>query len=365
MILGIEIGGTKLQWIVGSGSDTAWIARRLASVERERAAEGIRTQLVEITESLLAEYPEIERIGIGFGGPVDPTAGRVILSHQIDGWQDFPLASWLAEHTRRPVMLANDSDCAGLAEATYGAGRGEHSVFYSNVGSGIGGALIIDGNLYTGGSGIASEIGHLRLMPYGLAECDMAAFSAVTASFADPATPTRTITSDSPHSPSLIAPPRNVESMASGWAITKYVQKRCQREPYSAAAQAIGRAIGETNVGTFESLDTRLVVQLALEERNPIALAAMNRCTRVYGWAIAQMITLLAPNVVVIGGGVSLADERIFLGPLRERVAENVLPALQGSYRVEPARLGEEVVAAGAIALAALAVNAPGKDNPK
>ncbi|MDO4558044.1 MAG: ROK family protein [Planctomycetia bacterium] len=313
--LGIEIGGTKLQWIVGTGQDTSWLDRRLTSVDRHRQADGILEQLEEITGSLITAHPEIRRIGIGFGGPVDPKGGRVIRSHQIDGWQNFPLAAWMEERFHRPAILANDSDCAGLAEAMYGAGRGAMSVFYSNVGSGIGGALVIRGNLYTGSSGIASEIGHLR------------------------PTPVEQSRSPSPDTP-------DVESMASGWAITEYVRRRCELTPESAEVLEILKKVG----GSTDQIDTRKVVRCALEDRNPIAMDAMNQCTRVYGWALAQMITLLSPEVVVIGGGVSLADRSLFLDPLREQVSRNVFPALRGTYRLVPAALGEEVVAAGSLA---------------
>ena len=89
-------------------------------------------------------------------------SGRTIVSHQIDGWQDFPLGDWCRQTLGRPAVLGNDSDLAGLGEARFGAGRGHRIVFYSNVGSGIGGSLVVDGELYRGGRGVASEIGHLR-----------------------------------------------------------------------------------------------------------------------------------------------------------------------------------------------------------
>lgn len=310
MYLGIEIGGTKLQWIVGNGLNTDWIEVQRLAVSAERGAEGIREQLRAMTLQLVAKYPQIQKIGIGFGGPVDTVRGRVILSNQIDGWRDFPLVEWMESQFERPTILANDSDCAGLAEAVYGAGKGFASVFYSNVGSGIGGALVIDGRLYTGGSGVASEIGHLR--------------------------------------PSL-QEPEDVEARASGWAITEQVRRACLAAPNAPEAQSI-REHGEAY---WQALNTKTIVQLAMEEQNQFAIEAFNRCTTYYGWAIAQMITLLAPNVVVLGGGVSLAPESLFLQPVTRAVEQYVFPAMRGSYAIRPALLGEEVVVAGAIAAVA------------
>ena len=104
--------------------------------------------------------------------------------------------------------------------------------------------------------------------------------------------------------------------------------------------------------GDLDRLEPKLVGQAA-EAGNPIALAAFDRACRAAGWALAQMITLLAPNVVVIGGGVSLAPEAVFLGPLRRWVEKYIYPPFAGTYRIVPAALGEEVVVHGVLALTA------------
>ena len=101
-------------------------------------------------------------MGVGFAGPVDADAGMVITSHQVDGWDSFALADWCQGELKRPTALGNDADLAGLGEARFGAGRAGRIVFYSNAGSGIGGALVVDGVLYRGASGVAAEIGRLR-----------------------------------------------------------------------------------------------------------------------------------------------------------------------------------------------------------
>ena len=90
----------------------------------------------------------------------------------------------------------------------------------------------------------------------------------------------------------------------------------------------------------------------AAKAGNKAALAIFRRATQTYGWAIAQMITLLSPQVVVIGGGVPLAGEALFFAPLRKEVERYVFPPLRGTYRIAPAELGEEVVVHGALALA-------------
>ena len=161
MYLAIEIGGTKLQLAVGdaAGSPLEVVERR--DVDPAQGAEGIRNQIAQVGPELIRDY-DVAAVGIGFGGPVDAQQGRIIKSFQIDGWDGFVITDWAEQVMQRPAVLGNDSDLAGLGEARYGAGRGHRIVFYSNVGSGIGGALVTDGQLYTGGVGGAAEIGHLR-----------------------------------------------------------------------------------------------------------------------------------------------------------------------------------------------------------
>src|SRR5437879_8304368 len=166
MYIGVEIGGTKLQLGVGLGDG---VLRGLwrENVDIKAGPEGIRRQITRAIPGLLDKAglarSSIKGIGIGFGGPVDDATRTVIKSHQIEGWDDFRLADWMTEVTGFPAVLANDSDLAGLAEALFGAGKGVSPIFYMNIGSGIGGALIIDGKIYRGCGRGAAEIGHLRV----------------------------------------------------------------------------------------------------------------------------------------------------------------------------------------------------------
>lgn len=309
MFLGIEIGGTKLQLGVGTGQGPPLAELVRLEVRPERGAEAIRQQIAEHGRPLVARHA-VQAVGIGFGGPVDAARGRTIVSHQVAGWEDFPLAQWCQQALRVPVLLANDSDCAGLAEACFGAGRGHRVVFYTNVGSGIGGALVVDGRLYSGSTGVASEIGHLRP---GL-ECQSA--------------------------------DQTVESLASGWAISAAVAQAVRQHSASPAAQDLLRRCA----GEPQRLSTRIVAQAAAEG-NTLAQAALDQACRTYGWAVAQVVTLVAPSVVVLGGGVSLVGEPWWLRPVRQYVDQYVFPPLRGTFQIELARLGEEVVVHGALTL--------------
>lgn len=340
MLLGIEIGGTKLQLGVGSGDGSPLVALERARVRPEDGAQSILKQIDALAGPLIERH-SVAAIGVGFGGPVEADSGRTIVSHQVDGWEDFPLADWCRRKLGLPTALGNDSDMAGLGEARFGAGSGRRVVFYSNVGSGIGGALVVDGRLYRGSRGVASEIGHLR--------------------------------------PGLQSdrPDQTVESMASGWGIAAEARARLAdpvSHPLGSLTQGVHRwqpeqirqrliereeadeefaadLLGRCD-GDLDRLTAAMVGQAAAEG-NLLAREVFEHACRVYGWAVAQVITLLAPEVVVIGGGVSLAGRALFIGPLRKEVDRYVLPPLKGTFQILPAALGEEVVLHGALAMAA------------
>ncbi len=305
MYLGIEIGGTKLQLGIGDAESGSLAALERADVRPADGAEGICRQIERIGTPLVGHYA-VRAIGVGFGGPVDFAAGRTVKSHHVAGWDDFPLADWCRRTFDRPAAVANDADTAGLGEARFGAGRGNRVVFYTNVGSGIGGALIVDGRIYVGGLGIASEIGHLR----------------------------PGVEADSPD--------RTVEAAASGWSI-------------AAAAMAdasLAKTLSEQFDCPIERITAKTVAAAAAGGGNQPAREIFRRAVRTYGWAIAQMITLLAPNAVVIGGGVPLSGEELFFAPLRREIERYVFPPLRRTCPILPAALGEEVVVHGALALA-------------
>ncbi len=312
MFLGIEIGGTKLQLGVGHGDGSEFVAFERRDVDPARGGEGIREQIRDVGRSLIAQHP-IERIGIGFGGPVFGSKGIVQKSHQVAGWENFPLAAWCETELGRPTRLGNDCDCAALAEASFGAGRGKRTVFYITVGTGIGGGLVIDKKVHGTDRPAAAEIGHLRLS-------------------------SRT--------------PRDVEGAAAGPAIAKTLKRSVyfarRRDPHDNDVRDLLHRCD----GTLERITTKQIGEAAYAG-NKLAADAFVEATQKLGWAIAQMITLIAPDIVIIGGGVSLIGEELFFKPVREAVEQYVFEQLRGVTEIVPAQLGESVVVHGALALAA------------
>lgn len=160
MYLGIEIGGTKLQLGVGA-DDGRLVALWRGKVDPSRGADGIREQITAALPTL--PMKEVRSVGIGFGGPVDDSTQTVLRSNQIAGWDSFPLAEWISDLIGRPSVLGNDADVAGLGESRHGAGKGFSPLFYMTIGSGIGGGLMVEGQIYRGIGRGAAEIGQILI----------------------------------------------------------------------------------------------------------------------------------------------------------------------------------------------------------
>lgn len=332
MFLGIEIGGTKLQLGVGTGKGPPLIALERRTIERTRGADSIREQILEAGRQLFDKFP-IERIGYGFGGPVNSATGRVITSHQVEGWTDFPIVDWTRKAFGVPVRLGNDCDVAALAEATYGAGRGQGTVFYITVGTGIGGGLVIDGQSQGAGRLAIAEIGHLR--PGPLADDPHATVESLAAGPGIEAAARALITGQTRH-PLIVSGGFAAADIDVDWSAAE-----------NDTDDLLCRCLGEV-----EQLTAKQIGQAAAGG-NQIAKAALHQAHVALGWGIAQLVTLLSPHVVVIGGGVSLMGEELFFEPLRRQVRRFVFPPLANSIRLVPAALDEEVVVHGAVALAA------------
>jgi glucokinase len=318
MFLGIEIGGTKLQVGVGAG-DGVLSGLWRGTVDVAAGPDGIRRRIAAAVPELLAtsgiDRSTLRGVGIGFGGPVDDSNQTIIKSHQIDGWDGFPLADWISDLVGLPAALGNDADVAGLAEALHGAGKGMSPIFYITVGSGIGGGFIIDGQIYRGCGRGAAEIGHLRVPFMG-----------------------------------SMWP---LESLASGWGMTKQVDFRL-RYPHQFGLDC--EASANLSQRFFQFTNQRpITAQLIAEAAGAgdlFASGILVDALQSLAEGIGHVLTLLCPKRIVIGGGVSLIGEELFFQPLRRFVIERTFKPFEGLTDIVPASLGEAVVVHGALALA-------------
>jgi len=164
MILAIDIGGTKFSMAMFDGDRTVRRESRATDAEGGRA--WMTAQIAEIAGAWRREFP-IERCGIGFGGPVNFAAQRVVFSTHVGGWRDFDLCGFVTEVTGAPAILDNDANVGAIGEAEFGAGKGCSSLFYMTLSTGIGGGIYHVGEVWRGADSYAGEIGHLTIRPDG------------------------------------------------------------------------------------------------------------------------------------------------------------------------------------------------------
>lgn len=307
-VIGIEIGGTKLQAGLGFDGDRLKALVR-ETVDTSLGPPAILANLERMIPDLLRraglKVADLAGVGIGFGGPVDAEKGRVLVSHQVEGWSGFDLKSWSEKTFDLPTVVENDASSAALAEAHLGAGRGCRRVFYITAGSGVGGGWVVDG-LLDRGQGIGSaEIGH-TCVSLGT------------------------------------APPEKVEHLCSGWAIGRRARDAVRTRP--------GSLILKLASGEPECI-TAVTVAEAARQGDPLALDILDHAGHAMGLAVANLVTLLHPEVVVIGGGVSLMGD-LFFEPVRRHARRYAFHLYADTYRIIPSALGEQVVVIGAALLA-------------
>jgi len=312
-IIGVEIGGTKLQAAVGDGSGVL-SHKRAGRVLLAAGADGVMAWVCENIAAILAETGAVggvkpSAIGVGFGGPVDSATGRVLTSHQVPGWQGRELKREIEYRFQLPTVVANDSNAAGWAEYKLGAGRGAQNFVYMNIGSGIGGALVVEGKLYDGQGLGACEIGHTYIPDW---EADYPGAAKIT------------------------------EQLCSGWAIERRIRAWDDLD----MATPLGRLCG----GDASALTCAQLGQAA-DAGDARALNEIQRVGEGVARALANVLALLHPERIAIGGGVAQIGET-FLEAIRIPLGDYCFPPYRGRYEVVPCALGEDVVVHGAVLLA-------------
>ncbi len=309
VLLALDFGGTKLSAAIAGIGERNWRASaRVHSPPNKNARYDFDTMLALARRLLASRVPKA--VGVSFGGPVDAARGRVILSHHVPGWEDTPLRDQLQNAFGAPVSIDNDANVAALGEYTFGAGQGCASLLYVTVSTGVGGGWVFDGKIFHGADGMAGEIGHIIVDPQG---------------------------------PLCVCGRRGcVEAMACGPAIARNARERLMANP---SAGEILRGLIGNNLDAL----TAEVVSRAADGGDELARQVIDEAARALGFGIGTAITLMNPERVIVGGGVSKSGEKYFT-ELRAAARTNTLPQM----RVDsvPAALGDDAPLWGAMALA-------------
>lgn len=297
--LGLDLGGTNIKAAVIESADSPQVVHTASTPTL--ATEGpsaVAGRMVTLGRRLAEEVGPIAGVGAGVPGLFDFDTGVVTFFTNLPGaWEGYPLRETLAAGLELPATLINDARAFTLAEATLGAGRGCATVACITLGTGVGGGLFINGELHFGAFGIAGELGHQTVQPDG-----------PTCGCGNPGC---------------------LEAMTRG----------------SAIAAAAG-------------LDTVEQVLAGADEGDPDCLAALARAATYFGIGLANIVTTVGPERIVVGGGVATAGDAL-LGPIRRAVRERVTLVPPDQVQIVAAELG---AGAGAIGAALAAIESPTKD---
>lgn len=301
--VGLDIGNTRLTAGVAL-RDGALIHTEERRAPSDRGAVAATERLIEMTAATCRIAGEhglmVAGIGLGFGGPVDYRRQTTRQSFHSPGWDGLRLAGVFEDHFHIPSLLDNDANAAGLAEAVYGAARGRSVSLYVNVGTGIGGAITIGGEIHHGANGNAGEIGHTVVDPEGpICNCGRRGC---------------------------------VEAIASGTAIAR------------AAVE-----VGVPSPSPCRDLTGQDVVEAA-RNGDPACRGIVEDAAASLGLAIANAVNVLDPDIVVLGGGLSAAGD-IWLDPLQESFRLHAVSPPSQETSLVVAELGYRAGVLGAVVL--------------
>ena len=159
--LAIDIGGTKFTVALFDDSGRM-LERESRSTDREGGKDWMLSQLADIAQNW-----RFDRVGVGFGGPVDFATQTVALSTHVGGWSNFPLCAHLKQSLNAQAIMDNDANVGALGEGWHGAGRDTRPLFYMTLSTGIGGGILLDNGIYRGADSYAGELGHVNILPDG------------------------------------------------------------------------------------------------------------------------------------------------------------------------------------------------------
>lgn len=310
-VLALDLGGTKI--IAAAVLSTGEIISRKYSLTL--ADEGPRPVINRLSSAVAEtmaqaklKTPGIAGIGIAAAGIIDTNEGIVTTSPNLPGWRDVPLRDIIAERLGLTTYLINDASAAALGEHRFGAGKGVDNLIYLTVSTGIGGGIIIDGELYLGADGCAGEIGHMIIETHG-PQCNCGKFGCL-------------------------------EALASGSAMTKESVRRLNQGEKSYIIELVD--------GRLEDI-TAETVSLAARKGDSLACDIVARAANYLGIGLANLVNIFNPELIVIGGGVSKMGNML-LAPTRKAVRELAFKLPARTARIVRARLGSNAGIIGAAA---------------
>lgn len=291
-IIGLDIGGTKFAVVKGDLQGQV-LARSQQPTETQKGFEHTFERICISVEEVLADISHAGQkavaISISIGGPLDIEKGIIYSPPNLPGWDAIPLKDLLGQSFRLPVYVEHDGNAGALAEWRFGAGLGTRNLIFLTMGTGLGGGIILNGQLYRGSSDLAGEVGHMRIAPDG---------------------------------PLAYGKRGSWEGLCAGPAFA-----------------ALAREMYPNRWG--EGTTTPEITQFALAG-DADALAVVERVATYLGRGLAILADILNPEMIVIGSMAVRLGETL-LAPARRAMEEEALPRTYSACRVVPSALGERI----------------------
>jgi len=262
--LGLDVGGTNLKWaVVERDLEPRVLKTGVLPTDTRGGEQSVVRQLLDVAKTVFADVEGVESVGVGMPGVLEPEAGVTKFIPNIPGhWDGVQVIGPMTDAVRSPARLINDARAFALAEHGFGAGRGARAMLGITLGTGVGGGLILDGQLYLGHEGTAGEFGHQTILPDG-PRCGCGNHGCLEA---------------------------------------------------LARADAIAAACGQSSV------EAAVAAARAGDER---AQHGLREAARYLGIGASNVVVLLAVDRIVIGGGIAAAGEML-LDPIRQEIARRV-----------------------------------------
>jgi glucokinase len=310
-VAGVDIGGTKIALAVAAPDGQILEGTRFPTRVEDGPRAILERVFSEIERMCEGAGARLAAVGVGCGGPLDRARGLILSPPNLPGWDEFPIVSLLEERFGVKALLDNDANAAALGEHRHGAGRGLKHLVYITISTGIGGGVIVSNKLVHGVHDGAGEVGHMTVLPDGPA-CGCGGRGCL-------------------------------EALCSGTAIA-----RRARERLAAGGESL---LSSLNYGEI----TAQSVALAAREGDALASKVWYDTIRHLSVGVGNIFHALAPEAVIIGGGVSTAGEQLF-APLREQVRARVCMLPPDKINILQASLGGDSGVQGAVILAQAAL---------
>ena len=311
-VVGIDIGGTKLATVVADGTGKI-LSKVRKPTNAEKGPEYAIQLLFEMVHETIAkagvEQQAISAIGVSCGGPLDTETGVVYSPPNLPGWDAFPLKARLESEFKVPTIIENDANASALAEYQFGGGRGYDVLLYMTMSTGIGGGIVINGQIFHGANDSAGEVGHQILLPDGpVCGCGKRGC---------------------------------LEALCSGPAIARRAKEAIQTDPNTAIL-----ALAD---GCPDAVKSEHVLQAA-RQGDALALKLIDETAYYMGWGIANLVNILNPEIVLLGT-IAIAAGDLLLEPIRQTLSTFAMARPAEAVQVMPAQLAESLGDLAAIAL--------------